>query len=259
MDILQTIAQRTRERVTEETKVFSRAEAKRAALSLPKGDFPFERSLQGEELSFLCEVKRASPSKWLIAKEFPYLQIASEYECAGASALSVLTEPVWFLGKDEYLAQISSAVSLPCLRKDFTVDEYMIYRAKSLGAKAILLICSLLEDGKLRDFFGIAEGLGLSCLIEAHDEEEIERALKIGGRVIGVNNRNLKNFTVDFSNAERLRSLVPKDRLFVAESGVKSIEDVRALKAAKVDAVLVGEALMRSPDRGKLLAEWRRV
>lgn len=259
MDILQTIAARARERVLEEEKKLSRSEALRRALSLEKGDFPFERNLKGDALSFLCEVKRASPSKGLIAEEFPYLQIAREYESAGAAAVSVLTEPDWFLGRDEYLAQIASSISLPCLRKDFTVDEYMIYRAKSLGAGAILLICALLEESELKDFFEIAEGLGLSCLVETHDEREIERALKIGGRVIGVNNRNLKNFSVDFSNAERLRALVPKDKIFVAESGVRGKEDVSALKAAGADAVLIGEALMRAKNRKAFLDELRRV
>ncbi|MCR5347623.1 MAG: indole-3-glycerol phosphate synthase TrpC [Fretibacterium sp.] len=217
--------------------------------------FPFEQALRGPDISFICECKRASPSKGLIAPDFPYLQIAQDYEAAGAAAVSVLTEPRWFLGRDSYLREIASAVKIPCLRKDFTVDEYMIYEAKILGAAAVLLIVSLLDGLTLRRFIGLCDGLGLSALVEAHDETEIKTALDAGARVIGVNNRNLKDFSVDVSNSGRLRSLVPEGIIFVAESGIKTTEDVAALRQAGVNAVLVGEALMKAPDRRSALAE----
>ena len=211
--------------------------------------FPFERALKGDDIAFICECKKASPSKGLIAPEFPYLRIAREYESAGAAAISVLTEPKWFLGSDSYLQEIASAVNIPCLRKDFTVDEYMICEAKVRGASAVLLIVSLLDGPTLRRFIEICDGLGLSALVEAHDETEIKIALEAGARVIGVNNRNLKDFSVDVGNSGRLRSLVPEGIIFVAESGIKTAEDVAVLRRAGVNAVLVGEALMTSPDK----------
>ena len=190
---------------------------------------------------------------------FPYLDIAKEYAAAGADAISVLTEPKWFLGSDEYLQQIAAAVPVPCLRKDFTVDEYMIYEAKLLGASAVLLICSLLDTETLHQYLGICDALGLSALVEAHDEQEIASAAAAGARVIGVNNRNLKNFTVDVTNSLALRQKAPPGVLFVAESGITSPSDVSALRAAGVDAVLVGEALMRAPDKAAALAALRGV
>ena len=215
--------------------------------------FEFEKALKRQGLSFICECKRASPSKGLIAPDFPYLDIAREYEAAGADCISVLTEPKWFLGRDEYLKEIASAVKIPCLRKDFTVDEYMIYEAKLLGASAVLLICALLDEAKLRNYIAICDSLGLSALVEAHDETEIKLAVDSGARVIGVNNRNLRDFSVDFSNSRRLRELVPENILFVAESGVKTREDVRALRECGVNAVLIGETLMRSEDKRGML------
>jgi indole-3-glycerol phosphate synthase len=227
------------------------------ALDLPRGDFAFERALRGPGVSFICECKKASPSKGVIAEDFPYLQIARQYEAAGADAISVLTEPKWFLGRDNYLREIASAVSIPCLRKDFTVDEYMIYEAKVLGASAVLLICSILSETQIRDYIAVSDALGLSALVEAHDEAEVEMALKAGARVIGVNNRNLKDFSVDPENSRRLRRLIPGDVLFVSESGVKSTEDVAAIRSMGADAVLVGEALMRAHDKKAMLAKLR--
>ncbi len=218
-----------------------------------KTDFPFEAALNGGDIAFICECKKASPSKGIIAQDFPFLQIARDYESAGAAAISVLTEPRWFLGSSLYLEEIADAVSVPCLRKDFIVDEYMIYEAKILGASAVLLICSLLSEPVLRRYIGICDALGLSALVEAHDEGEISMALGAGARIIGVNNRNLKNFTVDVENSRRLREMVPQDIIFVAESGIKSPSDVRALRSAGVDAVLIGEALMRAPDKKAML------
>ena len=208
-------------------------------------------------MAFICECKKASPSKGLIAPDFPYLEIAKSYEAAGASAISVLTEPGWFLGSDQYLKEIAAAVKIPCLRKDFTVDEYMIYEAKCLGAAAVLLICALLDTETLRRYIRICDTLGLSALVEAHDEAETCSAVDAGARIIGVNNRNLKDFTVDFSNSIRLRSLIPEDVIFVAESGVRTRADVELLRAHKVNAALIGETLMRAPDKRAMLDELR--
>lgn len=261
-NILTTIAQFTKERaelqkqVAPMSAVKAKAEALAAVNCVP---FAFEKGLKGEELAFICECKKASPSKGIIAEDFPYLQIAKEYEQAGAAAISVLTEPKWFLGKDEYLQEIASTVKTPCLRKDFTVDEYMIYQAKILGASAVLLICSILEKEQLRNYLEICDKLGLSALVEAHDETEVKTALSIGARVIGVNNRNLKDFTVDTENSRRLRDLVPADVAFVSESGVKSEQDVAILKGMGVDAVLIGETLMRATDKKALLEKFKRA
>lgn len=232
-------------------------EIRRLAENTPKGDFSFEKALKKPGMSFICECKRASPSKGLIAPEFPYLDIARDYEAAGADCVSVLTEPEWFLGSDRYLEEITHTVGIPCLRKDFTVDEYMIYEAKLLGASAVLLICSILDAEQLKEYIGVADSLGLSSLVEAHDEREIAAAVGAGARVIGVNNRNLKDFTVDTGNSGKLRSLVPDDIVFVSESGVSDAEDVKRLYDAHVDAVLIGEALMRASDRKAKLAELR--
>lgn len=219
--------------------------------------FSFEKELARPDITFICECKKASPSKGLIAPDFPYLEIAKEYEAAGAGAISVLTEPKWFLGSNDYLCEIAQNVNIPCLRKDFTVDGYMIYEAKTLGASAVLLICAITEKARLREYIEIADSLGLSALVEAHDEHEIEEALDAGARIIGVNNRNLKDFTVDVHNSERLRRLVPKDVMFVAESGIKTAEDIDVLRAASVNGVLIGETMMLSKDKRGMLAKLR--
>lgn len=258
-NILEQLAAYARTRVEQAKAMRPLADVKAAALAQPKGDFAFEKALAQPSVRFICECKRASPSKGLIAPVFPYLDIAKEYAAAGADAISVLTEPKWFLGSDEYLQQIAAAVPVPCLRKDFTVDEYMIYEAKLLGASAVLLICSLLDTETLHQYLGICDALGLSALVEAHDEQEIASVAAAGARVIGVNNRNLKNFTVDVTNSLALRQKAPPGVLFVAESGITSSADVSALRAAGVDAVLVGEALMRAPDKAAALAALRGV
>ena len=206
-------------------------------------------------MSFICEVKKASPSKGLIAEDFPYVDIAKEYEAAGADAVSVLTEPEYFKGDNEYLKEIRKSIKLPIIRKDFTVDEYMIYEAKAIGADAVLLICSILTRTQLEHYIGIADNLGLSALVEAHDEKEVEMALACKPRIIGVNNRNLKDFTVDINNSINLRRLVPKEIIFVSESGMKNREDIKRLEENNVDAVLIGETLMRSADKTKALAQ----
>ena len=222
---------------------------------MPKLTFSFENALKKQDIAFICECKKASPSKGIIAEDFPYLQIARDYEAAGADCISVLTEPEFFLGSTEYLREISAAVKTPCIRKDFVVDEYMIYEARTLGAAAVLLICSILGEEKLREYIGICDTLGLSALVEAHDEAEVRMAINAGARVIGVNNRDLKNFSVSTDNAVKLRKLVPENIVFVAESGIKTAEDIAVLRKAGVDAVLVGETLMRAEDKTAKIRE----
>lgn len=256
--ILEEIAKRTIERVAEEKAAVPLSEMKKRAEALDANTgFPFRKALSGDEISFICEVKRASPSKGLIAPDFPYLDIARDYERAGAAAISCLTEPYWFKGKDEYLTEISKAVKIPVLRKDFTVDEYMIYQAKILGASAVLLICSILSKEQLSEYLETAHSLGLSALVEAHDEDEVRTALSVGAGIIGVNNRDLRTFTVDISNSARLRKLVPPEVLFVSESGIKTAADIEALRSNGTNAVLIGETLMRSPDKKAALDELR--
>lgn len=257
MTILEQLATHARHRVEQAAKHHPLEEVKRSALALPRGDFAFERALGKPGMSFICECKKASPSKGLIAPDFPYLSIAGAYAEAGADAISVLTEPKWFLGSDTFLREIAAQVQVPCLRKDFTVDAYMIYEAKLLGASAVLLIVSLLREEQLRTYMEICDELGLSALVEAHEEEEVRTALRAGARVVGVNNRNLKDFSVDTENSRRLRELVPEDVIFVSESGVRDAEDIRRLSAMGADAVLIGETLMRAKDKKAMLAAFR--
>lgn len=255
MTILDELAAHARERVAAAQLKLPLQELKSMTGSLKTADFLFEKALAKEGLSFICECKKASPSKGLIAPDFPYLQIAREYEAAGADCISVLTEPKWFLGSNDYLREIASNVKIPCLRKDFTVDEYMLYEAKVLGASAALLICSILSFEQIKEYIGICDELGLSALVEAHDEAEVETAVRAGARIIGVNNRNLKDFTVDTSNARRLRDMIPSNILFVSESGVKGHQDIADAIDMGADAVLVGEALMRAADKNAKLRE----
>ena len=257
MTILDRLADNARARVAAKRAVLPLTDLKRRALVMPRGTVRFEQALRKPGVSFVCECKKASPSKGLIAPEFPYLDIARDYEAAGADAVSVLTESRGFQGSDLYLKEIAAAVSIPCLRKDFTVDEYMIYEAKALGAAAVLLICAISTSEQLRDWIALCDALGLSALVEVHDEAEVRMALDAGARIVGVNNRNLKDFTVDPDNSRRLRALIPSDVLFVAESGVKTAEDVRVLQELGADAVLVGETLMRAADRRAKLRELR--
>ena len=250
MDILETIADYAKIRVAADKEKISLEELKERCLSLPSSlqtpGAAFESALKRPGVSFICEVKKASPSKGLISADFPYIAIAKEYESAGADCVSCLTEPKWFLGSDEIFMEIRAAIKLPMIRKDFTIDEYQIYQARLMGANAVLLICSLLDEDTVARYLGICAQLGLTAIVEAHDSSEIQEALACGARIIGVNNRNLRDFTVDIGNSGRLRSLVPDDIIFVAESGIKTPEDVRKLADTGVDAVLVGEALMRS-------------
>lgn len=259
MTILDQLAEYARKRTEQAKRKVPPEEIRRQAASLPKGAFPFEKALKKAGISFICECKKASPSKGLIAPDFPYLAIAKEYEAAGADGISVLTEPKWFLGSDEHLKEIASVVSVPCLRKDFTVDDYMIYEAKTLGASAVLLICSILSGEQIKSYIGVCDALGLSALVEAHDESEVRTALHAGARIIGVNNRDLRDFSVNTENSRRLRELVPPDVLFVSESGVSSAGDVAKLREIGADAVLIGETLMRASDKKRKLAELRGV
>jgi indole-3-glycerol phosphate synthase len=277
INILHEIADRTKERISEQKKLVPfediRAQAEvvvrmkdesenglapsLTADGSDRAGFGFATALKAEDISFICEVKKASPSKGIIAEDFPYLEIAREYEAAGASAISCLTEPYYFLGADRYLREITETVSIPVLRKDFTVDPYMIYEAVAYGASAILLITSILTDSELLEYRQLAEELKMDALVETHDEDEIQRALVSGAKIIGVNNRNLGDFSVDTGNSSNLRKMVPDDVIFVSESGIKTPEDVARLREIGVDAILIGETLMRSTDKKKTLAELR--
>ena len=253
--ILDTIVEATKIRVAKEKQVESPEAVKAAALALPSDTgFPFEAALRQQDFNFICEVKKASPSKGIIAEHFPYLDIAKEYEVAGAAAISVLTEPDFFKGDKKYLQEIASTVKIPVLRKDFIIDEYQIYQAKVWGASAILLICACLDVPTLTQFRELADSLGLSSLVEAHDEKEVQMAIDCGARIIGVNNRNLKDFTVDVQNSVRLRNLVQDDVIFVSESGLETPEDIQVLRDNNIGVALMGETFMRSPNKVEKLA-----
>ena len=253
--ILDTIVEATKVRVAQEKKVETHEAVKTAALALPfDTGFPFEAALRQQDFNFICEVKKASPSKGIIAEHFPYLDIAKEYEVAGAAAISVLTEPDFFKGDKKYLQEIASTVKIPVLRKDFIIDEYQIYQAKVWGASAILLICACLDVPTLTKFRELADSLGLSSLVEAHDEHEVQMAIDCGARIIGVNNRNLKDFTVDVQNSVRLRNLVQDDVIFVSESGLETPEDIQVLRDNNIGVALMGETFMRSPNKVEKLA-----
>lgn len=247
-NILEEIAEKTRERIRKEKLQFPLDQLKILAEKAPQQP-SFLEALKKPGMSYICEVKKASPSKGLIAPEFPYLEIAKEYEAAGASAISCLTEPFYFMGSDTYLREITETVDIPVLRKDFTVDKYMIYQAKAFGAAAVLLICAILNDQELLEYRELAETLGMDALVEAHDENEVARALKTGAKIVGVNNRDLKTFKVDMNNSIRLRNLAPDNVVFVSESGIKNAGDIAILERNRVGAVLIGETLMRSPDK----------
>lgn len=255
--ILDDLAAATGARVERKKKEMPFDGVKERALQLAKDEgtftFPFEQAVAKEDISFICEVKKASPSKGIIAEDFPYLEIARDYEKAGADCISVLTETDYFKGDDRFLREISREVSIPTIRKDFIIDPYMIYEAKLLGASCVLLIAALLDTDTIRAYSAICDELGLSALVEAHDGNEVQSALNAGARMIGVNNRDLKTFTVDIHNSTRLRSLVPEKILFVAESGIRTAEDIRALREAGVNGVLIGETLMRSSDKAGML------
>jgi indole-3-glycerol phosphate synthase len=252
--ILDRLAEAARHRTERQKKTISPEEMERKAFSMdPDTGFPFEKALAAPGMSFICECKKASPSKGIISPDFPYLEIAREYEAAGAAAVSVLTEEDHFLGSLKYLEEIAGAVKIPALRKDFTVDPYQIHEAKVSGAAAVLLICALLSPKELEEYLSLAHALGLSALVETHDREEADMAVQAGARIIGVNNRDLRTFAVDLETSLRLRDLIPRGTLFVSESGIRSAADVGLLYRKGTDAVLIGETLMRSPDKKGML------
>jgi len=255
MTILNEIAAYTKKRYENRISETPLEQIKAQALALPKKNFEFEKALKTDGLSFICEVKKASPSKGVIAADFPYLEIAKEYEVAGAAAISCLTEQKWFMGSDAYLKQIAKAVSVPVLRKDFTVCEYQIYEAALLGASAVLLICALLDTDTIKQYIQVCDSLGLSALVEAHNEAEVRAAMAAGARVIGVNNRNLHDFSVDVHNSSKYRKMLPPEITFVSESGIESHCDIEVLLQNKTDAVLIGETLMRAADKKAMLRE----
>lgn len=258
MTILDQLAGHARARVASDKRRISLSELQARCRNLGPGQGDaFQTALSKPGLSFICEVKRASPSKGLIAPHFPYVDISRAYQAAGADAISCLTEPRWFLGSDHIFTEIRRAVGAPMLRKDFTVDEYQLYQARLMGANCVLLICALLDTSTLARYLNICRELGLAALVEAHDQEEIRSALTAGAEIVGVNNRNLKDFSVDFTNAARLRDHIPPEVVYVAESGVSTPVDAAALRALGADAALVGEALMRAEDKGALLAALR--
>ena len=256
--MLDEIVEKTRQRIDVEKGIISLDDLKNE-VSLMKitDEFPFKKALSEDNISIIAEVKKASPSKGLISEDFDYLGIAKEYESAGASAISVLTEPYFFMGSDDYLKEIAENVGIPVLRKDFVIDEYMIWQAKALGASAILLIVSVLDIVQLKKYLDLAHDLGLSAIVEAHDGDEIMRALTVGAEIIGVNNRNLKDFTVDIENSINLRRCVSGDVIFISESGIKTREDIHRLKENDVDAVLIGETLMKSDDKKAMISEFK--
>lgn len=255
--ILDTIAAYAKVRVEQDKEALPLEQLK----EMVKVPFPednlFYRNIKKPGIRFICEIKKASPSKGIIAEEFPYVEIAKEYEAAGADCISCLTEPKWFLGSDQIFTEIRKSVKTPMIRKDFVVDEYQIYQAKVMGSNAILLICAILDKDTIAKYLNICHSLGMVAIVETHDDKEIREAVEAGAKIIGVNNRNLKDFTVDIDNSQKLRSLVPEDILFVAESGIKTPEDIKALKEAKVDAVLIGETLMHAKDKTLMLKKLR--
>lgn len=258
MNILEELANFSRLRVESDKQKISLEEIKIAAQNSKLGNGEkFISALKRPNLSFICEVKKASPSKGIIAENFPYLEIAKEYEAAGADCISCLTEPKYFLGSNKIFTEIRAVVETPMLRKDFTVDEYQIYQAKAMGADAVLLICAILDTAEIERYLKICNDLNLAALVETHDESEIKSAISAGAEIIGVNNRNLKNFTVDFETAAKLRDLIPPEKIYVAESGVKTPADISTLKKIGADAVLIGETLMRATDKKSELEKLR--
>lgn len=257
--ILDELAQTAAKRVAEDKKNISLDEMKQKAYALPKGDFRFEKVLSHRSGRVICEVKKASPSKGIISQDFPYLDIAAEYEKIGADCISCLTEPSRFLGSDKIFTDIRHRVNIPMLRKDFTVDEYQIYQSKVMGADAVLLICSILNSEQLKEYIGICDTLGISALVEAHNQDEIKTAVKAGARIIGVNNRNLKDFSIDLENAVSLRRMIPRNLIFIAESGIASPEDAAKMLNYGANAVLVGEAFMKSDDKSGFLKRIREL
>ena len=258
--IFDDIVIKQKERIAKEKKEKNIESLKLEVLNISLGEkFFFEESLRVKDFSFICEIQKASPSKGVIVEKFPYIDIAQEYETAGASAISVLTEPNFFKGNDKYLKDISGIVNIPVLRKDFIIDEYQIYQAKLIGADAILLICAILDETTLKNFLHLAKSLKLSCLVETHNEEEIKKTLNIGADIIGINNRDLKTFTVDINTSLKLRKLIPSNKILISESGIKTAEDIRILKDIGFNGALIGESMMLSDNKIEFLSKLRNI
>ena len=258
--ILDDIIAKQKERIKKEKEEKSFDAVKREAKQSPLPEnFVFEDSLKNKDFAFICEIKKASPSKGVIVENFPYIDIAKEYEKAGASAISVLTEPNFFKGNDKYLQEVARTVKIPVLRKDFIIDEYQIYQAKLIGAAAVLLICGVLEEKTLKSFLNTAKSLKLSCLVETHSQDEIKKALNVGAEIVGINNRDLKTFTVDINTSLKLRKYVPEDKIIISESGIKTAEDIKVLKQAGFNAALIGESMMRSKNKRQFISQLKRI
>ena len=256
--ILDDIIAKQKTRIENEKKEKDIETLKQEVLSLPSSkNFFFENSLKNKDFAFICEIKKASPSKGVIVEDFPYTDIAQEYEKAGASAISILTEPHFFKGNDKYLKDVADIVNIPVLRKDFIIDEYQIYQAKLIGADAVLLICAVLDESTLKKFINIATSLKLSCLVETHNEEEIKKALNCNAKIIGINNRDLKTFTVDINTSLKLRKFIPENKILISESGIKTAQDIKMLKDAGFNGALIGESMMLSKDKKQFLSELR--
>lgn len=258
--ILDDIIAKQKERIKKEKEEKSFDVIKREAEEIALlENFVFEDSLKNKDFAFICEIKKASPSKGVIVENFPYIDIAKEYEKAGASAISVLTEPNFFKGNDKYLQEVARTVKIPVLRKDFIIDEYQIYQAKLIGAAAVLLICGVLEEKTLKSFLNTAKSLKLSCLVETHNEDEIKKVLNVGAEIVGINNRDLKTFTVDINTSLKLRKYVPEDKIIISESGIKTAEDIKVLKQAGFNAALIGESMMRSKNKRQFISQLKRI
>lgn len=258
--ILDDLVAATKQRLVEEKKQVPLIELKQQAQQIPNRDSQtiINKFLE-PKLHFIGEIKKSSPSKGTIVDDFPYMKIAQEYQDAKIDAISILTEPTYFQGKLAYLKEISKTSNVPLLRKDFTIDPYMIYQAKVAGASLILLIVAILDDEELISYLKLSQKLGLAALVEVHNENELQRALKANAKIIGVNNRNLKDFTVDINNSLKLRPLVPKQIPFITESGIKTSADIKKLKRAQVNGVLIGETFMKAPDRVKIIQKFQSV
>lgn len=256
-DILATIVQHKRKRVAQQKIQVPLAILKEQAAATPTRGFisAIKTKLAANDIAIIAEIKQASPSKGIIAKNFLPAKIAASYEQHGATCLSVLTDVDFFHGSNSDLQQAHNACTLPVLRKDFMIDSYQIYEAKNIGADCILLIAAILTDAELNEFTILAQQLNMDVLIEVHDLIELERALKINTPLIGINNRNLRNFTTDLQTTLQLLSHIPADKIIVTESGIKTRDDIKLMRANGVNVFLIGETFMQYEDPGVKLAE----
>ena len=246
MSILQKIVENTKTNLAQKKAKLSLVQIQSALedLHLPRGRF--KDNISNKDEAIIAEIKKASPSAGVISEDFDPIKKAIEYEAFGASALSILTEEDFFMGSVSYLKDVKNITNLPILRKDFMIDEYQIYESKLIGADCILLIASILSDQQIKDFINISQQLELDYLIEVHDENELRRVEHFEDALIGVNNRNLKTFAVDLDNSVRLRNVFKQKNVFIAESGIKSREDISYLKKNNINVFLIGESLMRA-------------